>query len=247
MIPAGGNKSDPTDVAVLEQALGHQFINRSLIELALTHPSVAADQELRLGENNQRLEFLGDAVLQLVLSSTLYERLPQAGEGALTKARAHLVNRHSLASQARALNLGAYLRLSHGEEQHGGRERMSALADCFEAVTGAIYLDAGLEAARHFILKSFTETLSALRSLRTSNNPKGDLQELLQADSKEAPRYEVKSTSGPDHDRMFECAVYHVGRELARGTGKSKKEAESQAARSALLLVEVCSPTSQPG
>jgi ribonuclease III len=247
MKPAGGAKPDHPDLAVLEQALGHKFINRSLIELALTHPSVAADHELNLGENNQRLEYLGDAVLQLVLSSTLYERLPQAGEGTLTKARAHLVNRHSLASQARALNLGAFLRLSHGEEQHGGRERLSALADCFEAVTGAIFLDAGIDAARQFVLKSFTETLKALQSLRNSNNPKGDLQELLQADSKEAPRYEVKSTSGPDHDRMFECAVYHVGRELARGTGKSKKEAESQAARSALMLTEGCSPASQPG
>lgn len=226
------------NLAVLEESLGHKFAHRALLELALTHPSIAADRANPPGENNQRLEFLGDAVLQLVLSSALYQRMPEAGEGVLTKARAHLVNRNSLANQARRFGLGAFLRLSHGEARHGGRERISALADCFEAVLGAVYIDAGLKAAETCIFKSFADGLDTLRGLGASGNPKGELQELLQADSKEPPCYEVKSTSGPDHDRLFECAVYHQGRELACGTGKSKKEAESQAARLALLHVK---------
>ena len=207
-----------------------------MLRLALTHPSVAHEQGLPV-QTNQRLEFLGDAVLQLVLTRELYDKYPGFGEGPLTKARAKLVNRRTLAEQARELGLGAHLILSHGEELHGGRERPSALADTFEALLGAIFLDGGFEAAREFILKQFRGAFGELSALPILENPKGELQELLQSISTEAPQYWVVSATGPDHDRVFECTVHHGGVELARGQGKSKKAAESQAALAALAKV----------
>ena len=185
-------------------------------------------------QHNQRLEFLGDAVLQLVLTQKLYDQFPASEEGPLTKARARLVNRRSLAERARAIGLGVHLVLGRGEESHGGRERPSALADAFEALLGAIFLDGGFDAAREFILREFGGAFDAVSTLPTIDNPKGELQELLQARSPESPEYRVVSATGPDHDRMFECTVHHGGVELARGSGKSKKAAESDAALAAL-------------
>jgi ribonuclease-3 len=204
------------------------------LRLALTHPSVAHEQGLPV-QTNQRLEFLGDAVLQLALTSELYEKFPTFGEGPLTKARAKLVNRRSLAERARQLGLGGYLIVSRGEELSGGRERPSALADTFEALLGAIFLDGGFEGAREFILRQFLGAFGELSAIPILENPKGELQEFLQSFSSEAPRYHVVSATGPDHDRVFECTVHHAGLELARGQGKSKKAAESEAALGALL------------
>ena len=186
-------------------------------------------------QTNQRLEFLGDAVLQLVLTRELYEKFPAFDEGPLTKARAKLVNRRTLADHGSAVNLGANLILSRGEDTHGGRERPSALADAYEAVVGAVFVDGGFEAAREFILREFGHELGGLSVIPIMENPKGELQELLQAVSSEAPQYNVVSATGPDHDRMFECTVQHGGVELARGSGKSKKAAESEAAMAALI------------
>ncbi len=230
-------------LAEIQARLGYAFRDEGLLRLALTHPSVAhesgpagagGDETQRRPAHNQRLEFLGDAVLQLVLTRELYEKFPAFDEGPLTKARAKFVNRRTLAERARVLGLGAYLILSHGEETHGGRERPSALADTFEALLGAIFLDGGFETAREFILREFGAAFGKLSVLPTIENPKGELQELLQACSPEAPEYRVVSTAGPDHDREFECVVHHGGVELARGRGKSKKAAESDAARAAL-------------
>jgi ribonuclease-3 len=221
------------DHAELESTLRHSFRNAGLLRLALTHPSVAHEQGVPV-QTNQRLEFLGDAVLQLVLTRELYDRYPSYGEGPLTKARAKLVNRRTLAEHGRRLGLGRHLHLSRGEEMHQGRERPSTLADAFEAVLGAIFLDAGFEAAREFILREFEDAFGGLTVIPILENPKGELQELLQAVSPEAPRYTVLSASGPDHDRVFECTVHHCGVELARGSGKSKKAAESEAALAAL-------------
>ncbi len=145
-----------------------------------------------------------------------------------------MVNRRALASQGRRLRLGEHLLVSRGEELNGGRERPSTLADAFEALLGAIYLDAGFEAARGFILREFRELFGELEVIPNLENPKGELQELLQSHSAEAPEYQLESVSGPDHDRLFESAVYHQGVELGRGRGKSKKEAESNAALGAL-------------
>jgi ribonuclease-3 len=230
----GGVTVAVSDYEELQQRLGYRFQNRELLQLALTHPSVAHEQGVRV-QTNQRLEFLGDAVLQLVLTRELYEKYPDYGEGPLTKGRAKLVNRRTLADHARKLGLGAHLILSRGEDQHGGRERLSALADTFEALLGAIFLDGGFEAARDFILGQFLGAFGELSVLPILENPKGELQELLQAVSSEAPHYFVASATGPDHDRVFECTVHHAGAELARGTGKSKKDAESQAALAALV------------
>lgn len=217
----------------LQNKLGYTFRDLELLKLALTHPSVAHEQGTPM-QTNQRLEFLGDAVLQLVLTRELYDKFPGFDEGPLTKARAKLVNRRTLAEHGHAISLGANLILSHGEETHGGRERPSALADAYEAVVGAVFMDGGFDLAREFILREFSGDLGELTVIPIMENPKGELQELLQAVSAEAPQYDVVSATGPDHDRVFECIVQHAGVELARGRGKSKKAAESEAALAAL-------------
>ena len=222
-----------TALDTLQARLGYLFRDENLLRLALTHPSVAHEQGAAV-QHNQRLEFLGDAVLQLILTGELYEKFPGLGEGPLTKARAQMVNRRALAQQGSRLGLGQHLILSRGEDASGGRERPSALADAFEALLGAIFLDAGFEAARDFVLRQFREEFGELEVIPNLENPKGELQEFLQANSTEAPQYQLESVSGPDHDRLFESAVYHQGVELGRGKGKSKKEAESQAAFAAL-------------
>jgi ribonuclease-3 len=222
-----------TGYEALQDRLGYVFRDAALLQLALTHPSVAHEHNAAL-ETNQRLEFLGDAVLQLVLTRELYEKFPAFDEGPLTKARAKLVNRRTLAERARHLAIGEHLIVSRGEEMHGGRERPSALADTYEALLGAVFLDGGFEAARDFILREFQAAFGGLLVIPILENPKGELQELLQAVSPEAPQYHVVSATGPDHDRIFECTVHHAGAELARGQGKSKKAAESEAALAAL-------------
>lgn len=216
-----------------QKKLGYVFRDAELLKLALTHPSVAHEQGTAM-QTNQRLEFLGDAVLQLVLTRELYDKFAAFDEGPLTKARAKLVNRSTLAEHGHHLDLGAYLILSRGEETHGGRERPSALADAYEAVVGAIFLDGGFDVAKDFILREFNGDLGGLTVIPIMENPKGELQELLQAISPQAPHYDVVSATGPDHDRVFECIVKHEGIELARGRGKSKKAAESEAALAAL-------------
>ena len=221
------------DLKTLQIRLGYSFGDESLLRLALTHPSVAQGQGAA-AQDNQRLEFLGDAVLQLVLTCELYDKFPSVGEGQLTKARAHMVNRRALASQGQRLGLGEYLILSRGEEANRGRDRPSALADAFEALLGAILLDGDFQAAREFVLRQFRAEFGELGVIPNLENPKGELQEALQAASTEAPQYRLESVTGPDHDRVFESAVLHRGVELGRGTGKSKKEAESRAALTAL-------------
>ena len=222
-------------LAAFQDRLGCKFRDEHLLRLALTHPSIAHESGLATA-HNQRLEFLGDAVLQLILTQKLYEQFPGSDEGPLTKARAKLVNRRALAERARSLGLGGHLILSRGEETHGGRERPSTLADAFEALLGALFLDGGFETARDFVLREFSAALSPAATTGTpdNDNPKGELQELLQARSTHAPQYQTISATGPDHDRVFECTVHHEGVELARGTGKSKKAAESDAALAAL-------------
>jgi ribonuclease-3 len=232
------------DLRTLQDRIGYTFRDEELLRLALTHPSVAHEQGANV-QHNQRLEFLGDAVLQVVLTTELYEKFPAMGEGPLTKARAQMVNRRALASQGRRLGLGDQLILSRGEESSGGRERSSALADAFEALLGAIFLDAGFETARDFILRQFREEFGELEVIPNLDNPKGELQELLQANSTEAPQYRLESVAGPDHDRVFETAVYHQGVELGRGSGKSKKEAESRAALAALVALRGNAPKPQ--
>jgi ribonuclease-3 len=224
-------------LSALQSRLGHTFADAALLRLALTHPSVTSEAGDRT-QSNQRLEFLGDAVLQLSLSHAFYQKFPALDEGPLTQARAKLVNRRALAEHARVLDLGAHLILAPGEVSSGGREKPSVLADAFEAVLGAIYLeDGGFAAAREFVAREFSAALAAVDTAPGIANPKGELQERLQSGSGEAPVYELVSATGPDHARSFECRVLHAGAELARGTGPSKKDAESAAAMAALRRV----------
>lgn len=222
--------------ADLQNRLGFRFRDENLLRLALTHPSIAHESGMA-SAHNQRLEFLGDAILGVVLARELYEKFSDANEGALTKSRAKLVNAAALAGHGGGLNLGAHLILSRGEENTGGRTRASALADAFEALVGAIFLDGGFEAARDFIMREFAADFEQLDEPTGIENPKGELQELLQASSPVAPEYRLISASGADHEREFECAVQHGGVELARGRGKSKKAAESEAALAALKIL----------
>ncbi|MGI8967306.1 MAG: ribonuclease III [Limisphaerales bacterium] len=226
------------DLETLQTRLGYTFREVALLQLALTHPSVSNEQASASLLHNQRLEFLGDSVLSLVLTHELYEKFPGVGEGPLTKARAQMVNRRTLAEQARRLDLGDYLMLSRGEESHGGRQKESALADAFEALLGAIFIDAGYDIAREFVLRSFRDGFGELTAIPNLENPKGELQEMLQATSSTAPQYELATATGPDHNPIFECVVIHVGQELGRGFGKSKKMAESAAAVEALLKLK---------
>ena len=220
----------------LQKRLDYSFKKPELLELALTHPSVNHEQTKTL-RNNQRLEFLGDAVLQMIISAELYRQFPKRDEGTLSKARARMVNRDVLAEQAVLIKLGKELMFSRGEERNGGRERASALADAFESVVGAIYLDGGFMKVKKFLLSQFSERFEGVDAGQHVGNPKGELQEILQGKSAVAPEYRLLDSQGPDHDRYFECAVRHSGRELARGTGKSKKTAETDAATKAILLL----------
>lgn len=217
----------------LPDSFGYHFRDGRLLRLALTHPSVVHEIGTATA-HNQRLEFLGDAVLELVLTQKLYEDFPAFDEGTLTKARAKLVNRHSLAARARTLGLGEHLILSRGEEISGGRDRGSALADAYEALLGAVFLDGGFEGAREFIIREFADAFDGLAAHPVIENPKGELQELLQTRSAKAPEYQTVQISGSDHDPLFECGVCHEGVQLALGRGKSKKAAESAAALVAL-------------
>ncbi len=222
----------------LESIIGHSFREPRLLAEALTHGSVSYESQ-RSGIDNQRLEFLGDAVLQLALSHELFVQLPEADEGRLTKTRAHVVSTKSLAALSRRMGLGRYLVMGRGEEANGGRDRDSSLADALEALIGAIYLDAGLDAAMQFIQRILGDDLEMVLRGPGESNPKGDLQEKLQAVNAEAPVYRIVSQSGPDHAKLFDAVVTWQGNELGRGSGKSKKEAEVRAAEAALLHLPI--------
>lgn len=216
----------------LESALGHSFRQSALLQLALTHPSTAVNANA--GGNNQRLEFLGDAALQLTITRELYQRFSEVDEGPLSQARARLVNEAALASRAQEIGLNAHLRMSVGEHAAGGHLRPSALADAYEAVLGAVFLDGGFDAVDHVILKGFADELAHMAAPKVILNSKGALQERLQARGQPTPQYEIIEVVGPDHDREFTCRALCEGRELGRGIGKSKKAAEGAAAQAAL-------------
>jgi ribonuclease-3 len=214
----------------IEARLGHTFADRDLLLLALTHRSVSADDPGRA--DNERLEFLGDAVLQLVITERLYQDYPQLPEGQMAKIRAALVSRPTLAEIARTIDLGAYLELSPSEERSGGRGKDSILANAMEAVIGAVYLDAGLEVAGRMILDLWGGRIEDRARQPGIKDYKTRLQEVL-AQAGKRPAYEVTG-SGPDHDRWFVAEVVIDGEVMGRGEGRSKKEAEQGAAEEAL-------------
>jgi ribonuclease-3 len=228
--------TDPLDP--LEERLGHRFRDRALLLRALTHSSFANETDPAAGvADNETLEFLGDSVLGFLVADLLFRAHPEWGQGWLTKARAELVSEGAFADKGRFLGLGALLRLAPTDERAGGRERDARLADAFEALIAAVYLDAGLEAGRAAVERLFSADLAALDPGELSRRDfKSALQERAQADGKPLPRYRLLSESGPDHEKRF---VYEVrfgeGDELtATGEGPSKKEAQREAARAAL-------------
>ncbi|MFL6583406.1 MAG: ribonuclease III [Chthoniobacterales bacterium] len=217
----------------LEERIGYKFRNPLLLTEALTHPSLRHETQ-REHFDNQRLEFLGDAVLQLVVTEQLFRQFGTEAEGLLTKLRSRLVSRDALQAHATALELGQFLMMGRGEESSGGRERESTLADAFEALTGAIYLDSDLETVREFILRQAADDLEQVQEEPVDVNPKGQLQELLQAISPTSPVYEVLSQSGPEHAKQFVVRALWEGIPLGEGNGKSKKQAETAAAEDAM-------------
>ncbi len=217
----------------LEARIGYKFRNSLLLAEALTHSSISLERK-DYPFDNQRLEFLGDAVLQLVITEELFHKFPDFTEGQLTKIRTRLVSRPALKVHAAALDLGQHLMMGRGEEASGGRHRASTLSDSFEALIGGIYLDGGLGAARIFILRMAAGDLEAVAAEPEEINPKGKLQELLQALAPSAPVYELLEESGPEHLKYFRCRVCWEGINLGEGAGHSKKEAEVSAALAAL-------------
>jgi ribonuclease III len=224
-----------TDVLTkLEERIGHRFRDRELLQRALTHLSYLADHP-GVGESNQRLEFLGDAVLQILIAEELFTLFPQEREGPLSRRRALLVNGTFLAQLAREISLDECLRLGASEEQTGGRTRPSSLGDAFEALIGAIYLDSDIDKARRVVRELYGPLVDRLAIVEDIENPKGRLQELVQPrHGNNALQYEVVEIRGEDHAREYEVIVRLNERQLGAGRGNSKKQAEEAAAREAL-------------
>ncbi len=222
------------DLAALQEVLGVSFKDPSLLEEALLHRSYVNENPGAAQASNERLEFLGDAVLGLVVAERLYQGFPGFAEGKMTKLRAALVCQDALARVARSIRLGDYLYLGRGEEASGGRRKTANLARALEALIGAVYLDQGSAAASDFILRLFDKELERVGSPGVVVDYKTQLQELIQAKGQPAPSYQVIEATGPDHDRRFTVEVSAGGAVLGRGSGRSKKVAETEAARSAL-------------
>ncbi|QWV98444.1 ribonuclease III [Geomonas nitrogeniifigens] len=218
----------------VEARIKYRFLNRELLEEALTHRTYVNESG---GKDNQRLEFFGDAVLDFLLSDLLLRRFPESREGELTKIRAALVDEVSLARIAAELELGASLRLGRGEEKGGGRQKRSLLADAFEALLAALYLDGGIEPARLVVHRLFEPLLDSPEQL-FGRDAKTELQERARFLRRELPRYELKEATGPDHDRRFTVQIYLGEEMMGEGVGRTKKEAEQDAARAATLLLK---------
>lgn len=211
------------------------FDNKRLFEIALTHKS-CLNENPKLKESNERLEFLGDAVLEFVITETLYKSFPDKQEGYLTSLRANLVNTQNLSEIAKKLNIGGLIHLSKGEEDGGGRENPSLLADTVEAIIGALYIDQGLTKVEEFIKENLVTEIPE-KTAKPLKDPKSRFQEYIQAKGYPAPKYKVLKETGPDHDRDFVVQVQVQDRVMGKGCGKSKGQAEQEAAREALSFL----------
>lgn len=219
----------------LEKALEYQFQEKKYLINALTHSSYANENKKSLG-SNERLEFLGDSILGIVVADYLFRNFPNLPEGDLTRNRAALVCEKACCGFSKQLGVGKFLLLSHGEQNSGGRMRSSILADAFEAIIAAIYLDGGMEEARRFILRFVTPMVKANKP-KTFRDYKTKLQEIIQQNPEESLEYVLIKESGPDHDKRFTVEVHLNSNVIGKGSGRSKKEAEQQAAREALDLM----------
>ena len=219
-------------IVELEKSLGYQFQDEKLITEALTHRSYKKEI------NNERLEFLGDAVMDLIVGEYLFELFPKAEEGTLSKLRAALVNEDSFTRLAKRLNLGKFLYLSPAEENNNGREKPSILSSAFEAVIGAIYLESGFDAAKDVALRLLKAEFPVITPEELLKDYKTTLQEITQAYFGVVPEYRLISTSGPDHKKEFEIGVYIQDKEYARAKGKSKKTAQQEGARLTIEMLK---------
>lgn len=222
------------DLEELERRLFYHFINPPLLQQAITHKSYLNEVRDRSLKDNERLEFLGDAVLDLVISQILLQRYPETPEGELSKMKARIVSEMALARVARRLEIGRYLLLGRGEEMTQGRTKPSLLANALEAILAAIYLDGGLASVEHVIHQIFKEEIEELLKAEVITDYKTELQELCQREYESLPTYTVLSETGPDHQKTFEVQLTIKGNVYGHGVGRSKKEAEQQAARQAL-------------
>lgn len=218
-----------------QQVIGYTFKDARLLEKALTHSSFVKETGQSRFNDNERLEFLGDAFLDAIIGEELYRRMPRAEEGKLTKARASIVCEKSLAAAGRKLSIGSHMRFSRGEEKCGGRDRDSILADAMEAVIGAIYLDGGYEQTRRFVTEIFADDLAdAGKGKLINRDYKSEIQEQLQAHGILDMHYVLEGEEGPDHDKTFSVRLEILGKPAGHGRGKSKKLAEQAAARDAM-------------
>lgn len=216
----------------IQERIAYRFNNLELLEQSLTHKSYA--NENKVPYHNERLEFLGDSVLNLVISEYFMKTCPDSTEGSLSRFRAAVVSEPALAMVAREMELGMYILLGRGEEQTGGRDKDSLLANCLEALIASIYLDSGKESAEKFIIRFFEVVIKKTCASTSTLDYKTELQELCQERLKQLPAYRIVSESGPDHQKQFTVEVWINGRLNGRGIGRSKKEAEQRAAKEAL-------------
>jgi ribonuclease-3 len=228
---------DKIDFQALEKILPYQFDRIDWLHEAMCHSSFVNEQMDPQLRDNERLEFLGDAVLNLAIGHLLMQRFPHLNEGDLSRIRANLVNENQLADIARSLDLGRYIQLGRGEEQTRGREKNSILADTFEAVVAAIYLDGGFEAAFQFIERQFAELMSNADIKTTRLDYKSTLQEIVQRKKGDMPIYRVVDETGPDHDKTFRVQL-DLSEITTQGVGKTKKTAEQEAAKKALAQLQ---------
>ncbi|MEN7973123.1 MAG: ribonuclease III [Verrucomicrobiota bacterium] len=224
----------------LEQALGYRFKRKALLELALTHPSFRYESP-EADDDNQRLEYLGDAVLGLISAEHLFKNNPEAREGDMSQLRSRLTQDRKLAQIGMSIGIGEFLRLGHGEEKNGGAERASNLADAVEAIIGAAWVDGGARAANKLFKKLFIPELDELQEANVASNPKGDLQEYVQSHGSGVPIYKTINTTGPEHDRVFTIEVAACTKTWEASAG-SKREAERQAAALALKELDNANP-----
>lgn len=230
------NKRDKSREKILsdfQKKISYSFKSPGILNSALIHRSYCNEIKTVV-QDNERLEFLGDSVLALVVNEYIFNKFPFYHEGELAKIKARVVSEDILAKVARTLQIGNYLLMGKGEEYSGGRERNSILADSVEAVIGAIYLDSGLKSARNFILFNLKPYIIEIQKIPKNIDPKSSLQELVQKRHKEKPEYVLIKEDGPDHNKYFECALLIKGKEISRGTGSSIRKAETQAANCAL-------------
>jgi ribonuclease-3 len=226
---------DQHDINRFEQVIGYTFKDKNLIIQALTHSSFVNEQKINKKQDYERLEFLGDAVLEMISSAYLFKKYPEKREGEMSKIRASLVCEPALAYCSEQIDLKSYIQLGKGEEATGGRNKESIIADVMEAVIGALFLDGGIDESKRFI---DTYVLTNADSMQMFSDSKSILQEIVQGEALGQIRYETCGESGPEHDKIFEVRVYVGDKNLGEGTGKTKKAAEQKAAYQALLVLK---------